>query len=337
MMKRLLGALLFLAAACARPPITDVVTIEPARDDAAVLVTVQTSFDAAPANEQMIARVEAARAAALSSTDAWSVRFARLDPEDERLTLEKHRGTLESITRAVRIPLDDLQRVFSDANITVDVVHGEGWTELHFYPGSGSRATREQQKQFEGELASWSAAVARYFTAVDHLYSYLRDAPGRDRYLFAAIFSDQDAVVTEDEQPLVDGVVEAMAEIAEQMDAKEGRSATLAEEADLIFNPFPARVVIRTPGDVISSEGFTSKDGALTIEPVDLMGAINALEGRWIYPDPLTLLLRDKAPTAAEIAEMPRRSRPVTSSTEIAQALRDQLTRPKTYLIRWRS
>lgn len=343
MTKRLCCLLLFvtaLMAACARVPVTEELTIEPSDDDDTVVVTAAMKFELHPRTDVARSRMESARAAALSATDPWSIRFSRLSaPEEESVTYQKNRGTLERVTRSARIPADDLQHLLADTNITVDVVRGEGWREIAFYPGAGGRATREQQRELEATLSQWSSSVARYFTAVHHLYSYLREQPGRDRYIFAALVADklEETPVTEEEQPLVEAVIEAMGGIAEQMDAHEGRAATLAEEADLVFNPFPARMIVRVPGDVLSSDGFTkSKSKDLAIEPVDLFAAIAALEGRWISPDPLAALLRDERPTPEQLAEAPRKSEAVVSSSEIAGAIREQLERPRTYSVRWR-
>lgn len=329
-------ALCALLLASCGIPVLDEVTIEPSKDSDTILVTAWTKFELRPANEHIRARVDAARAAALSNTDAWSMRFSRLDPEEEQVAYAKSRGALERVTRSARIRSDELQQLFSDANITVDVLRGEGWRELTFYPGTSGRATREQRQRFDEALAAWSDSVAHYFVAVDHLYSYLDERPQRDRYVLAAVLDEENAAVTEDEQPLVDAVRRAMEEIAGRMDQEETRADTFAEEADLVFNPFPARITVRPPGDVLASEGFTSQKGALTIEPVDLFGAIAALEGQWISPDPLAALLRDEQPTAIELAKQPRHSRPIVSSTEVAKAIRDQLTRPRTYRVRWR-
>jgi hypothetical protein len=328
--------LLLLAGACTRIPVTEELTIEADEGGETVVVTASTKFLLNPPNEQLRVRVEAARAAALSGTDPWSIRFARLStPEEERVSYHKSRGALEQVVRSARIPADDLQHLLADTNITVDVLRGDGWREIAFYPGSGGRATREQQKELDTALATWSEAVARYFVAVHHLYAYLRQAPRRDVYVFAALLANEpaDAPVTEEERPLIDAVTDAMTAIATQMDEHEGRAATLAEEADLVFNPFPARMVVRVPGDVISREGF-GKD--LTIEPVDLFAAIGKLEGRWISPDPLVALLRDEQPTAEQLARAPRQSEAVVSSTEIARAIREQLVRPREYSVRWR-
>ncbi|HEX8172653.1 MAG TPA: hypothetical protein VF824_19105 [Thermoanaerobaculia bacterium] len=334
MSRRIAVFLLLLLSGCVRPPVSDEVTID-LRGEHAV-VTARTRFSLQPGNEESRARIEAARAAALDGSDPWSVRFARVNAESERVTFERTRGALENVIHEVEIAPEELQRVFADANVTVNVLHGDGWRELTFYPGSGGRATREQQRHFDAELSSWSKDVARYFTAVDHLYTYLDDQPGRAEYVFAAVLGEKDAAVLDEEQPLVDAVVDSMTAIADRMDANEGRAESFAEEADLVFNPLPARVVVRVPGDVVSSEGFASKEGALTIEPVDLFGAIGKLEGRWISPDPLAALLRDQAPTAAQLADAERVSHAVVNASEVAAALRDQLARPKVFAVRWR-
>lgn len=340
-MNRRLGCLiLLLFVACARlRPVVEELTIEPERDEDTVVVTASTKFELNPQDEAMGARVEAARSAALSSTDAWSIRFSRLPaPEEERLTFQKSRGALASVIRSARIPSDDLQHLLSDTNITVDVLRGEGWRELTFYPGSGGRATRDQQREVEAALNVWSQSVARYFTTIHHLYSYLGENPARAEAVFAALTVDivDEALVTEEEAPLVTAVVDAMKNIAEQMDAQENRAMHLEEAADLVFNPFPARVVVNVPGDVVSSEGFTAKGNGLAIEPVNLFAAISALEGRWIQPDPLAALLRDQRPTPTQLAAVPRKSQAVVNGGEIAGAIREQLVRPRMYSVRWR-
>lgn len=314
----LLLALLILTA-CSRP-VTDDVTVQFFDDDSDVVVTAETKFDT---NAQS-RRVRDARAAALNGTDPWSIRFARLSPESESVTHERTHGELSRVTRRIRIPADDLQRVFSDTSITFNLIRGDGWNELTLIPGSSSRATREQQRHFEGQLTAWSHDVARYFTAVDHLYDYLDDNPHRARPVFAALLNEKNALVSEDDEPFVKAVIAAMERIAERMDETEGSAFTLAEEADLVYNPFPARMTIRVPRE---------KD--LVIEPVDLFKAVTALEGRWISPDPLALLLDEKNPSSADLASMRRTSKPVLGGGEIAEAIREQLARPKTYSIRW--
>jgi len=340
--RRLLAAAaLLFAAACAQPPVRDDVTIAFSDKNDFVTVTAATTFELHAKSDEMRARVEAARSAAQSGTDPWSVRFSRLTPEQESVTFEKTRGALERVTRRVVLADDDLQQIFSDASITVDVIRGDGYRELTFYPGTTSRATREQQRRFNGELTAWSSAVARYFSTVHHLYAYMNENPGRARYLFAALMREKQddgtvPALLEDEEAIVDAVVDAMDAIATRMDQQEGRAATFAEEADLMFNPFPARISVRIPGDAVSFEGFKENRGEYAIEPVDLFAAIASFEGKWISPDPLAALLREKEIPSEELAEMPRQSRAFVPATEIADAIREQFSRPRTYTVRWR-
>src|ERR1044071_1423486 len=290
-----------LLFACTNPPVQDTVTIQFSDDSNLVTVTAETRFELKPANDQIRKRVDAAREAAQANVDAWSMRFGRFTPESERVTLQRSKGVLERVTRSVTIPSDDLPRVFSDVSITMNVVRGDGWRELSIYPGTSGRATRDQQRQFDEELTAWSRDVSRYFGAVRPLSRYLDDNPGRAKYVFAALIAGKDAdrpPVLEDEQPLVDAVVDSMVMIGERMDAQNARAKTFAESADLIFNPFPARMVVRVPRDPISSEGFAKGSKELVIEPVDLLSAVAGLEGKWISPDPIAELTAEQAPTS---------------------------------------
>ena len=343
MSKRLAAAtaLVLLAACQPKLPVQDDVTVEMLKDDRA-LVTVETSFDLSPDTDEARLRVENARAAALNATDDWAVRFARLTPEAERLILDKDHGDLERVTRAVRIPTRDLQQVFSDTNMTVHVLQGEGWRELTFYPGGSTRATREQQSRFRDDLENWSGAVARYFTMVHRVYTYLDLNPSRAEAIFTAIVEPTagggivEYPLGEDEQVLIDDLLAAMEDIATRMDEDDGRVVTLAEDADLIYNPFPGRMTVEVPGQIVSHEGFELRDNRAVVDPISLFDAIAKLEGRWITPDPLAALLKEQAPKAGELAGKARKSSASVDAAEVADAVREQLVRPKTYVVRWK-
>lgn len=336
MRRAILPAVLVLASACGRPPVEEEVTIAFAKESSLVTVTAQTTLETTPRTDAARKRVDAAREAILVGTDPWSVRFGRLSPDSERRTLQRDHGALSRVTHSVVLPADDLPRAFTDVSATFTVMRGEGWRELAIYPGNSSRATREQQRYFDEALDAWSHDVARYFASVRHLYRYLDENPGRAKDVFAAVVAgkENDAPpLTEDEEPLVGDVLESMVAIAAKMDEQNARAESLAETADLIFNPFPARMIIHVPGGILASEGFSSK---LVIEPVDLMKAVAGLEGRWIAPDPLAALLRDEIPAPAQLEAMPRRAEPVSSASDISAALREQLARPRAYVVRWR-
>jgi hypothetical protein len=342
MRKRIAALLALLMAACAQPPVQEEVTIELQKGGMAV-VTSQTTFELKPKNDAERLRIETARADALSGNDDWSVRFARLTPESDRVTYERARGELERVTHSARIRDTDVERLFSDTSITLQLAQGDDYRELQIYPGSSGRATREQQRHFAEELQAWSGEIARYFKALDHMYDYLQGRPERARYLFGALFDEKNpdetpVVVTEEEQPYVDAVSEAMDAIGARMDNQQERALSFAEEADLIYNAFPARLTIIVPGDIVARDGFTqTKDAnSVTVEPVDLFAAIAALEGRWVTPDPLAVALRDENATAEQMAKLPRRSDAVVSAKDVATALEEQLSRSKTYRVRWR-
>ena len=320
MKRRLALAALLVLAACGRPPVRDEVTVQFHDDREDITVTAETRFERGASSQ----RVEAARTAAIQGNDPWSVRFARVDPQFDEVTFARQQGELGRVTRRIRIPAEDLQRVFSDTSITVTFMRGEGWRELSFFPGSSSRATREQTRHFDEELRSWSEEVARYFIAIDHLYDYLDEYPHRTKFVFAALLSEKEPVVLEDEEPLLDAVIRAMERIGERMDARDDSAFTFAEEADLIFNPYPARLVVRVPRE---------KD--LVVEPVDLFETIAALEGKWISPDPLAALLKDESPTPEQLAALPRKSTSVINAAAIETTIREQLARPRNYTIRW--
>lgn len=320
MTKRIAALALLLLAACAQPPVTDHVTVQFHEDREEITVTAKTDFK----RDSRSPRVESARIAALGGTDPWSIRFARVSPVDEDVTFSRHRGTLDEVTRRITIPADDLQRVFSDTSITVNLIEGEGWRELSLYPGTSSRASREQIRHFNEQLTSWSQDVAGYFIAVDHLYDYLDEHPHRAKFIFDSQTSEEDSPVLEEEKPLVEAVGNAMERIIDRADEQEDESYSFAEAADLIFNPFPAQMTIRVPRE---------KD--LVIEPVNLFEAIASLEGKWISPDPLAALLKDDGTTSEQLAAMPRQSTSVVNATEIANAIREQLARPQSYTIRW--
>lgn len=309
----LVVGLLVLAACETRVP-HDELTIELSRDDEDAVVTAQVPLDS-----------DAEREAALAGNDPWSVRFARLNAAEERTTFDKSHGTVQRVTHSIRIPRHDLQQVFADTNVTVALHESEGLTELRFYPGSSTRASRRQQEHFDAAVEWWSAGAARYFDALHRLYSYMDANPDRVEALWAAVLGLNQTPLFEEEQPYVDQLIRSMDELLAQMDEDEAAAVALAEEADLVYNPFPARITVKVPGDE-----------KLVIEPVDLLAAVKSIEDRWATPDPLAMLVRDEELTPAELASRERDSKFGVSANDIAAALRARLQEPRSAAIRWR-
>lgn len=333
-MRRLALLALIVLAACAPPPVSEDVTIEIEPEDSAVITAV-TTYEMNARSATIRRRVDEARNAALTGTDLWGARFARIAPEFERVTFDRRSGVLESVTRVGRVAQRDIQPLFSDASLTISLIDGDGTRELSIYPGTSSRATREQRERFQRKMSAWSTDVARYFTALHHLYSYLDANPDRARYLFEAL-NREGSPVTEDEQPLIEAVGDAMEAISRRLEVEEGDAYSFAEEADLVFNPFPARLTIRTPGEIIDAKGFEVEGRDAVVEPINILKAIASLEGRWVSPDPLALLFRDEEIVVEDIAAMPRKSSAVVTASEIESALRERMKRASAYSVRWR-
>ncbi|HEX7152418.1 MAG TPA: hypothetical protein VF618_13100 [Thermoanaerobaculia bacterium] len=341
-MKRPLALLLVLLVfvTCKRElPVQDEVTLD-FEEDGSIALTAQTSFGSDSNDKALQARAEAGRQSALAGTDAWSARFNRIDPKDERLTWDRRRGELQRVTRSTVIQFDDLQQFFADTPLMFQLLRRDGYNELTIYPGTSTRATRDQNDHFRRALADWSKAVQRYFVAVDHMYDYLEEQPQRAEFVFAALLDEKDAAgapvqVTEKELALVEGVGNSMGDIADRLDAVDGYP--LSEEADLIYNPFPAKLTIRVEGDISAAEGFDKKSEREVVVPqIELLDAVTRLEGRWITPDPLAVVMRDNVTRAADLARLPRRSTDVMFSDEIEKALVDQFKRPSRYVLRWK-
>lgn len=342
-MKKLRLPLLFvlvLACACERkPPVRDSVTAE-FESDGSVTLTQVTELDLRAATPAARARVGAARDAALAGTDEWSARFARIAPALDRTVFERRRGELERVERSAVVSPDDVQRFFADSSLTFHVTNGDGWRELAIYPGTPMRASREQREHFAKSLDDWSRAVADYYDALDHLYSYLNRNPERAQYVFAALLDQSQpdnlpTAVTEDEAPLVRPVIDSMIAIVDRLHDDE--NYPVDEEADLVLNPFPAKLTLQFPGDIVASEGFR-KSGAreVVVDPVDLFGALKSLEGKWATPDPLVTILREEEVDARAMASLVRHSTSVLPPSEIAETLRAKIVRPSSYLVRWR-
>lgn len=334
--------LLLLLTGCGlRAPIRNTIAIEPDERVRNATITVVTEFSTEPGSRAVSERLRAARLAMLDGRDEWSPRFGSVTAFSERIAFDKERGVLKSAQRTAVIDVDDLQRFFTDTGITVQLTRGEGWTELAFFPGTASRATRLQRDRVAASLKTWTADAQRYLQAMAHLYSYLDREPHRAESAFAAIFSDEEQLA-EEEESLVGEVKRAMDAILEHMKLDESEATTLDEEFDLVYNPFPGEIIVKLPRQVIAVEGFTRRDGdSVAIRRSGILDAAAALEGRWLAPDPLAMLMhadeaqKELPPDAAALAKMPRKRTATPSRSEIEDAFVEQLRPAATYRVRW--
>ena len=334
-MRRVVLLLLLLAlAACRRRG--DVVAID-FRDDGMVDLKVTS---------QLKGDVGVTTDAILAGRDPWSIRFNRLEAEQEALLLEKSRGELTAAQHSARMSREQLERFFFDVNLTLHVDRGEGWSELAIVPGTSDRATRQERERFDRALEAFSRDASRYFEAMNRLYSYLDREPQRAKALFQALFVDEESggepvPLMKGEQPLVNDVRRTMVTVAQWvgMSGDDDRAEEFAKLADLCMNPFPADFSVQTPTLPFQVEGFQRSEDVFRIDPPELVDALKSLEGKWVSPEPLAAMLRkdDESidATIERLSTEPRRSTSVVPAVVIAAAIRENMKPAALYRLRW--
>lgn len=338
-MKRAAALLPLLLLSC-EPVVHRIVTL--AFNDTADMVTISaaTRLGEAKQGTPESKQIEEEREALLAGRDEWSLRFANANPEEDNVSLTRRRGLLQAVERSASIPPENLQKFFFDTALTVTFIRGEGWAELSIYPGSSARATRQQQMRVEKTLALYSQAAQRYFSTLRVMYAYLDAKPFRARALFTAVFrdeKDEEPVLSEKEKDLISAVRAALDALTS---SEEGSAAALDRDFDLVYNPFPADIRIKVRGEVLINENFTKSDDLLVIKTTSALEAVAALQGRWISPDPLAVVMaapgnEKAADLAATIADMPRRATPVVTAGDIADALIEKMRPAARYRLRW--
>lgn len=332
------AAAFFFAGSCGRIVHHDLMLTF---DDRGERVTIAAATSLPTSKESRdTARDDRLREDILAGRDEWSLRFANASPESDRVTFERARGELIRAEHVARIDTADLQKVFFDVAVSAVVTRGDGWAELAIYPGSSTRATRQQRDDAEKRLRAYSQRAVRYFEAVRSMYGYMNAQPQRAAEIFAALFRDEDdpqpSLINDEEHDLVTAVRKTIEALTLDEDTE-----VLEAEADLVYNPLPARIVVHVPSEPLMVEGFApGKDGELVAESPSLIDAIASLEGRWVMPDPLAFSIRPGGggkpeAEAALIAAMPRRTTAVVGEIEVGDALVQKLRPAARYRVRW--
>lgn len=344
-MKRLLPALLALAvSACAlRSPVRYSVNVDFDKDPSRVRVTSVTDLERSWGDEALRKRLEPLRDALANERDDWSARFKQVDAESERVTVERQFGQLVRVEHSAVIDRDQLSRFFGDLPMTIALTKGEGWTELAIYPGASPRASRQQKEVVEQLLNDWSGDLARYFNRMSRLYEWLDTHPDLAEHAFSLLFEDEEKAhaVDQEEDALLTGARSAMTEVTARLQRKEGESVPVDELFDLVYNPFPAEITIRTPRAIVANEHFETRGADVVFIPhAGLLDAARTLEGKWISPDPLAILLRSEEdkfdmPPASELAAMKRKWSQHVASSDLQTALINAVKPADSYRVRW--
>ena len=335
-MKRVFLLALLLLSSC-EPAVKRILNLTFNDTADQVTITATTTLGTADSGSPEYAQIRDQREALLAGRDDWSIRFANADPEFDRVVMDRRHGELQSIQHIATIHSDNLQKFFFDTDISVTLVRAEGWAELTIYPGTSKRATRQQRDRVEKMLAVYSEAAARYFAAIRSMYLYLEEKPYRANDLFTELFSEPNEpqpILSDQERSMTRAVKDAGGDLTSP------EAANLDRDFDLVFNPFPAQVRVKVPGEVLINENLTKMDDMLVVKTPTAAEAIAALQGRWITPDPLALVLnpgeiKSTAEAATLIASQPRRAAAVVSALEIAQAMMEKMRPAPRYRVRW--
>lgn len=342
-------------ASCFEPPVREALRLH-FRADGSVVVT-STVVVTSPqdgSNPALQKRLAETRQALLDGQDPWGARFAAVEPAAERFGWEKRLGELHQASRdALLTEPGDLGRFFSDTSLTVtyEVRSEEGRAELTISPGAAARATRAQRKQMERTLGEWTAQVADYLEAAEDLYTYVDDHPDRARPCFGTLFSDllpdEDrkglGELTPEELRIVERLAETMRQVWDVLLVPEGSGHSPDEISHLVYDPFPARLTVRLPGQPLEVEGFAKGDeNTLTVVGPGLWEALLSLEGRWLAPDPVLLYVRQGGQSQDQTLDLdaflsePRRAEPAPSSVEVRREIEARLVPAPFYRVAWR-
>jgi len=270
--------------------------------------------------------------------DNWEHRFDHVAPSSERITFEKAHGEVATVEHSALIPTDDLQKFFSDVDMTIRFTHIEGIEELVIYPATSSRATREEREEFQQRVHVAASALVQYVAAARRLYDYLDAHPQRAESAFGQIFAESDEVIVAVSQEEKDLIVElrgAMARVTETA-PEENAQQRFLNLADRVNDPFPGVITIRVPVAFTAIEGFKRIDGTtVRAEVTSPIEALTALEGRWVTPDPLAVAFRSDTVDPRTMAHEPRHASLSVTADEVANAFIEQMKPKGIYRVRW--
>jgi hypothetical protein len=348
-----LAVLLALSSlACFEQPVTESMEIRFLPENAA-LISVKVRLadpdlfkESAPARE----RIESARRDLQEGSDSWTRRLESLEPEAQRSTYDRTRGSLTQVNHRVLIDdTEEIQRLFADAPIRVTVTRREEDSELSMVPEPGSRASRVQQERLKREMEDWSEGASRYLEAGHRLFTYLEENPERARACFGSVFEDVLSQSSkEDLEKASPGDLQAVDPFKKEMESllklfsvPKDSPYSPEELSRLVYDPFPAPLSVRVPGKILEIEGFHQEGaGLLRVPGLSLWEAFQRVGGRWLSPDPAVAYYsaarrEREGLDLDDFLSRPRSSSPAPSPREVFQSLEESLRSAPIYRVRW--
>ena len=345
--QRVVALLALTLTGCLKPPVTESLQLSVLHGGASwVSVEIElrdpSDYDKTARVRQ---RLESEARALEEGNDAWSRRIRSADPESQQDLIARERGRVRRVVRAAVLsePVN-LQNFFRDTDVGVAFAAGEGWAELTLTPGRPSRATSSQRAKVGAALSAFSAQVASYSAATRGLYDYLATNPARARACFGGIFDvkTDEGELTDEESALVASVNDAIGALGSVLEPDAGEPYTLDETSRLVYDPFPAPVLVAVDGEIVERDGFSGDLASpLRIPAFSIWSAFERLEGRWLSPDPALAIWRhDLADTALPFdleafVALSRRAGAIPTATEVRTELEKRLRPSDAYRVRW--
>ena len=358
----LLAGCLLLLAGCFEQPVRETMYLKflPGREGAVVGVTVRLgSKQAFEDNAAARDRIAAVQRELLDEHDAWSRRFRRLEPILDRVVWDRTEGSLAAVTRrAYAEDPHSLRQFFEDSLIEARLAERDSERELTLVVESGSWASRAEREDLREGLAPWFDDLARYLHDASELYGFLERNPSLAPEAFSALFERARARETlsnrrpggsaaaeagdpgEQAALLAHQLENSMGEVLLVLQVSPDSGVSLEELSSLVYDPFPAPLTVQVPGKILEVEGFRRGErGLLEAGGEGLLRALQALEGKWVDPDPLLAEYRalsgDGVVDAQAFARRPRRRLPPPSASELRDTLEKSLSGPQVYRVRW--
>lgn len=342
-------AALVVLASCFDDPVTEKVRIRLEEDDY-LEVTHEVAFTEQGKEKKALAdRLQSLTDSYLRQQDRWSQAFAAVAPDGEKLEWEKELGRLTRAKRTGWFKPVAVERLFAQQGIALTVLEDRDWQEISIYPGASRRATREQRDQVSSAFDGWAEAVVRYVEAMRNVYDYVDANPERASALLRPLYSDllppDDKGVKEElsdrEHDLVERADKAMDRVSDVVVVPADEPYSLNELSMMVFDPFGYDLSIICRGAVVTATGFSSqRDQTVTHQRHNLWTAFELLEGKWLAPDPLLMIVRrgragdDRTVSLEEIVSRKRFATRSLSAAEARRALESELRPPEVLRVR---
>lgn len=358
----LLAILPLALAACFDDPLSEALLIQMLDEEkVALTASVALQYVDEDGPEPLRSRLQNLKREYLSGQDPWTRRFERSQVDHEERTVFRDRRDasvkgrprqteldVTKVRHTVVIPRDDIGFVLGDSGAAFRIFSSGGISEMLVVPGGGSLASSEQRRVLEKHLDAWAESATRYLEETRRLYAYLASAPDRATACFAEVFQDlvdpngPSYPLLDDEQEIAERVRDAMNAMAEDLGGLAEMPYGLNELSYLVYDPLPAAVTVCLPKPPEEIEGFVSKgELCYAIPRRGIIEAFDALDGRWLSPDPFVTWIRIHRSQGQEkldleaFAAKDRSVRSLPSASAIIKALEAGMRHEPSYRLRW--